>query len=612
MARAPDFLDQSAYIRSNPSPTRHCGSQLQPLSLVSCPHCATACRGLHGIRTHTSLRRKRPARTPSPDWQRPSQRQRQLQPTLDPLPTSRSGSPPRSRSGSVTSCSSLSAYTEDPQEDPQEATQDPQHEEAILDPSETQPPLEDLPRARSGSEASYRSSSSYEGKGRPSIRASYRASNKEKSHNGLYNPLDQGDQPRTKEGSFSSYTSFSTSSSSPQEDPPLEPNQEEPTLQPNQEEPTLEQLYNQAIAPILERAPIKKLLAFSKVPIAEKRLHTRQAVIFTAAAYKAAKAFLKKPTERALLYFLLLPRLLGLGLQKGGLALTPAQKATKLLERGYLGRAARALIDPTPGKTRLRPSQPIIPKAIINTIKPLLDLVVTREDSPVIAFLRLLADIIRQGIALGADLLCASRLIGLEKPGGGVRLIAIGDLIYKVAMKAILITSYSLGGVEPAIFLLEEAILGPNNADFQQLVSIDLANAFNSVDRASIAAVVVTYTLTFYKAAAWAYNSPSLLVIEDGYTLASSKGVRQDLPKQHALLLLRGSIQLLLRHLQRQLNPIGLEDLWEEANCLIRQAIIALLARSPSDCPKEPSPDLIALLVREGGLRIPLHKELAT
>ncbi|EEU33480.1 uncharacterized protein NECHADRAFT_89343 [Fusarium vanettenii 77-13-4] len=73
----------------------------------------------------------------------------------------------------------------------------------------------------------------------------------------------------------------------------------------------------------------------------------------------------------------------------------------------------------------------------------------------------------------------------------------------------------------------------------------------------------------------------------------------QDLPKQHSLLLLRGSIQLLLRHLQRQLDPAGLEDLWEEADTLIREAIIALVARSPT------------LPVREGGLGIPLHRDLA-
>lgn len=352
-----------------------------------------------------------------------------------------------------------------------------------------------------------------------------------------------------------------------------------------------------------------------------------------------------------------------------------------------------------------------------------------------IAFLRLLADMIRQGTAPGAHLLCASHLIGLEKPDGGVRPIAIGDLIYRVAMKAILMTSYrpnmllpfqlgvnSPGGVEPAIFLLYEAIIGPNKANFQQLASIDLANAFNSVDRASIAASVAIYAPTFYKAAAWAYNDPSILVTEDGSAIASAKGVRQgdplgpllfslafrptlealarklpratlvaylddlyilnkapqgtlevakevlegspfslnlakskekaiedlkleglkalgtyigpirprrafledklatlqealealqDLPKQHSLLLLRGSIQLLLRHLQRQLDPTGLEDLWEEADTLIREAIIALVARSPSECPKEPNPSLIALPVREGGLGIPLHKDLA-
>ncbi|EEU34737.1 uncharacterized protein NECHADRAFT_88877, partial [Fusarium vanettenii 77-13-4] len=72
-----------------------------------------------------------------------------------------------------------------------------------------------------------------------------------------------------------------------------------------------------------------------------------------------------------------------------------------------------------------------------------------------------------------------------------------------------------------------------------------------------------------------------------------------------------GSIQLLLRHLQRQLDPTGLKDLWEEANTLIREAIIALVARSPSESPKEPNSSLIALPVREGGLGIPLHKDLA-
>ncbi|KAJ0133614.1 hypothetical protein HZ326_21771 [Fusarium oxysporum f. sp. albedinis] len=452
---------------------------------------------------------------------------------------------------------------------------------------------------------------------------------------------------------------------------------------------------------------------------------------------------------------------------------SPAKRAAKMLERGFLGRASRALIDPTPiaadtaenraillkkhpidskdpflGKTRPRPGQPITEEVILASIatigkekapglsgwtRPLLNLV-SKAGSSVIAFLRLVSDMIRQGTAPGADLLCASRLIGLEKLDGGIRPFAIGDLIYKVAMKAILKTSFSSsmllhfqlgvsspGEVEPAIFHLEEAIAGPNKADFQYITSVDLHNAFNSGVRPSIASSVASFAPTFYKAATWAYNNPLLLVLPEGSTVASSKGVRQgdpigpllfslsftptleelarrlpgatlvaylddlyilskdkgslgiarevpekspdernlakskeitikdlkyhglktlgtyigplegrrafleekldtlqqaiaalqDLPKQHSLLLLRGSIHLLLRHLLRQLNPEGLSDLWERAVILIKEAIITLVARSPAERPEEPDPYLFSLPVREGGLGLPLHKELA-
>lgn len=80
------------------------------------------------------------------------------------------------------------------------------------------------------------------------------------------------------------------------------------------EQAALEEAHKKATEPILAREPVRKLLAFSKVPIPEKRIHPRQAALFASAANEAAKAFLGKPKESTLLPFLLLPRVLGLGL----------------------------------------------------------------------------------------------------------------------------------------------------------------------------------------------------------------------------------------------------------------------------------------------------------
>ncbi|OAQ96192.1 hypothetical protein LLEC1_07540, partial [Akanthomyces lecanii] len=51
-------------------------------------------------------------------------------------------------------------------------------------------------------------------------------------------------------------------------------------------------------------------------------------------------------------------------------------------------------------------------------------------------------------------------------------------------------------------------------------------------------------------------------------TLKTVLSTLETMPKQHALLLLRGSITFLLRHLLRQLAPSGLEDLYYEINRL--------------------------------------------
>ena len=96
-------------------------------------------------------------------------------------------------------------------------------------------------------------------------------------------------------------------------------------------------------------------------------------------------------------------------------------------------------------------------------------------------------------------------------------------------------------------------------------------------------------------------------------TLIGTLDTLGDLPKQHALLLLRGSIHLLLRHLLRQLKPIGLDDLWREADYEIELTITTLAIRVGTNMVVPVfNKALISLPMREGGLGIPNHAQLMT
>lgn len=556
------------------------------------------------------------------------------------------------------------------------------------------------------------------------------------------------------------------------------------------------------LKPLLEKASVQALIAYSKTPVPEERLHARQAAVFIETSERTAEAFLRNPTAKTLLHLLLLPRILGLGLKRGKLAATlraypntmpepdppdddsykgsqtPVQKATKLLQKGFVGKASRSLLDPTPtaqlsNRTMVTlrqkhpigaanpfgthkqptPGQPITTEAVAAAIatvgkekapglsgwtRYLLDLATNSAENKLISALRLLADQIRQGKAPAPHLLCAARLVALQKEDGGIRPIAVGDILYRVAMKAILAINFrsdmllpiqlgvgNPGGVEPAVALLQEAIAGPNKDEIQSVTSLDLSNAFNAITRQCIASSIAQHAPVFYRAAAWAYGKPSLLVLENGATIASAEGVRQgdplagfffslgirptlealqakipqaklisyfddiyalnpgpespltaaievledspvtlnvaksneytvqqlqsqglkalgtligplqarrtflqgkievlgaaldtlrQLPKQHALLLLRGSVQMLLRHLLRQLDPTGLLDLWKTADSLIQGCVQALASRAPTGYPEPVEiihKALIALPARQGGLGLPLHEDLA-
>lgn len=81
------------------------------------------------------------------------------------------------------------------------------------------------------------------------------------------------------------------------------------------------------------------------------------------------------------------------------------------------------------------------------------------------------------------------------------------------------------------------------------------------------------------------------------------------MPKQHALLLLRGSITFLLRHLLRQLSPTGLEDLYYKIDRLTLHTVEKLASKDPT-APIQASQDLLALPARLGGLGLTLYAEM--
>ncbi|PVH67462.1 hypothetical protein DL98DRAFT_642167, partial [Cadophora sp. DSE1049] len=561
-----EYIDILDHIRKKHPTNLYTKLQLQPIGLIPCPTCATACKGAHGVKTHSAKihgiignskpTAKRPAKSPSPGVERPTTRQKRDLIAPKQLITKDSSSDEDLYSASTAPSSPT-----------------PSFEDAISTPAPTTPAASTAPK-RPRTSTLKRSTVPLT----PSLPC------------GLQQSIHRPQAPPA---------STPLRPQAPPAPTPLRPQAPSAFTPLNQDAID----HSNAIRSSLEKPAVQTLLAYSAVHVPEKRLHARQAVLFTEAANRAALAFLRQPREKQLLDFLLLPRVLGIGLHKEEVAKTlkaypttlpevpeaspeppgtpsndpPAKRAVKLLEKGYIGRASRALIDPTPlapdtpdtlntlyskhpighenpfGNANPSPGQNIAPETVRQAIRsinrekapglsgwtrPLLDIALNSTNSPVNTALTHLANMIRQGTAPGVDLLCASRLIGLQKPDGGVRPIAIGDLIYKVALKAILITSFRAsmllpnqlgvstpGGVEPIIFLLDEAISGPNTLKTQQIASLDLTNAYNRIGRTSIASAVAKYAPTLYRAAKWAYNQPSILVTNSGQTLASAEAL---------------------------------------------------------------------------------------
>jgi hypothetical protein len=372
-----------------------------------------------------------------------------------------------------------------------------------------------------------------------------------------------------------------------------------------------------------------RFLSLAALPTSFKPLPPATAAAFSSAATRLAEAFLLDPSDATLLDFLALPKV-GLvpGLRAGQnvkrrLERFPAVDwplpdtgerpagsrhaltAAKQVESGRLGSAARILagqtalaavneqvvdslrskhppgapdpFGPLPGpRSASIPSEDEL-MAAFKSFKPDTApgisgwthhlLAIALRSPSVLKAIRTLTGLIQAGTAPGQPFLCASRLIPLQKPDGGLRPIAVGDIIYRLASKAILRHSFrpdwllplqfgvgTKGGVEPVIRAVQRALDSSLPQPFTHIASLDFSNAFNTVSRQDIAQATRQHAPGIYRAAKWAYNRPTALVLAGGrWQLQSSEGVRQGDPL--GPLLFSIGIRGLLARLATSLGP---------------------------------------------------------
>lgn len=161
-----------------------------------------------------------------------------------------------------------------------------------------------------------------------------------------------------------------------------------------------------------------------------------------------------------------------------------------------------------------------------------------------LAMLRLF-QLVTEGKAPCRDLLCASSLTPLAKPGGGVRPIAVGSYFYRLIVKAalkakdstpaLLETQFGVGtpgGVEPILHWIEDLVSKTADDDDPTYITfLDFENAFNSVSRVDMADAIKKHVPHLLALAEWSYGARTPLLSHPDRSLKplrySEEGIRQ-------------------------------------------------------------------------------------
>lgn len=168
------------------------------------------------------------------------------------------------------------------------------------------------------------------------------------------------------------------------------------------------------------------------------------------------------------------------------------------------------------------------------------------KSPPFLRFLHVYTTSVATGSACGRSLICAARLTPLMKTDGGIRPVAVGELIYRLAMKAIFAANFrkdllskhqfgvgSRGGVEPIVQAVHRAAGKDPLFPYTHLFSLDAVNAFNALKRRSLADAVRKHAPNLLRVATWAHNFSAPLILrkdKEAVSLKSSEGVRQGDP----------------------------------------------------------------------------------